>query len=71
MQLDKMAHDARQLSASKVSDTINEVSAEDRRVCLTSKAGMNLPQLHPHDCATALIQTLPNSASGRASDSHR
>ena len=64
---DEMADDARQLSASKVSETINEVSAEYGRVRLTSKARMHHPKSHHHDCVTALTQTWPNNASGRAS----
>ena len=60
----EMAHDPRQQSGSKASETLNEVSADDGRVCLTSKAKSRHPEFHCHDCVTALTVVLQNSATG-------
>lgn len=52
----EMAQDACQMSASKVSETINELSSEEGRVCLSSKAEISHPEFHHHDSVAPLIK---------------
>ena len=54
------AQDTHQLSTSKASETVTEVTSEDGRVCLSSKAELKRPDFHHRDRVNPLIKALPS-----------